>query len=484
MADIFISYAREDETRIRELVRALEGEGRSVFWDRRIPAGKTWQSYIGQALSEAKCVVVAWSQHSITSDWVVEEANDAKERGRLVPVLLDSVRPPLGFRGIQAADLTDWKPGASSAQFDQLIQDIGGVVGGKSHKPAAEEELTPRTQAAGAPRAIPTEPPPHEPTLPKPELPRRWKKRKIFLTGGMIAIVAVIVAVVALWSSQEPRLPATRPVEPPVAKAPEVPREAQEVPKPEVKPPEPRVSQPEPATKTKTQRTFTNSIGMSFMLIPAGSFAMGSPTDEPGRNDDERQHPVTISNPFYLQTTEVTQKQWTQLMEIKRSHFEDCGDDCPMDNVSWNDAQEFIKRLNQTESGARYRLPTEAEWEYACRAGSKSMFCFGDDEAKLWQYSWYGSNSDGKTHRVGKKKSNGWGLYDIHGNVWEWCQDWYGNYPTSQMMDPTGPKTGEYRVWRGGSWGSGTQGLRSALRGRSSPDSRGPVISFRVARDP
>lgn len=484
MADIFISYAREDETRIRELVRSLEGEGWSIFWDRRIPAGKTWQSYIGQALNDARCVIVAWSQHSVTSDWVIEEANDGKDRSILVPIFLESVKPPLGFRGIHAADLTNWKPGESSPHFDQLIQDIAGVVGGKPPQATPEGELTARTQPVATPREIPTEPPPHKPTLPKSELPHPWKKRKIFLTGGMIALVVATVAVVALWFFRESRLQGARPVEPPGAKVPEAPPKAEEMPKPEVMPAKPAALQSKPAAKEPTQRTFTNSIGMSFVLIPAGSFTMGSPANEPGRNDDERQHPVTISKPFYLQTTEVTQKQWTQLMEIKRSNFEDCGDDCPMDNVSWNDAQEFIRRLNQTESVAKYRLPTEAEWEYACRAGSKSMFCFGDDEAKLWQYGWYGSNSDGKTHRVGKKKSNDWGLYDIHGNVWEWCQDWYGNYPTGQVMDPTGPKTGEYRVWRGGSWGSGTQGLRSALRGRSSPDSRGPVIGFRVARDP
>jgi hypothetical protein len=118
MAEIFISYAHEHEARIRELVRAMEKHGWSVFWDRRIPTGKTWQSYIGQTLSDAQMVVVAWSSHSINSDWVMEEANDAKERGRLVPLLLDPVKPPLGFRGIQAADLTDWKPGQSSPSFD------------------------------------------------------------------------------------------------------------------------------------------------------------------------------------------------------------------------------------------------------------------------------------------------------------------------------------------------------------------------------
>jgi formylglycine-generating enzyme required for sulfatase activity len=484
MADIFISYAREDETRIRELVRALEEQGWTIFWDRRIPAGKTWQSYIGQALSEAKCVVVAWSHHSVTSDWVIEEANDAKDRGVLVPVFLDSVKPPLGFRGIQAADLTDWKPGASSPQFDQLIQDIAGVTGGKPYLAVPEELVTPRTEPVATPRTIPTELLPHEPTLPKPELPRQWKKRKIFLTGGMIALVAAIVAVVALWSSQEPRLPETRPVEPPVAKAPEVRPQTQEVPKPAVKPPEPQVSEPKPASGAPTQRTFTNNIDMSFVLIPKGGFTIGSPTGEPGRSDNERQHPVTISKPFYLQTTEVTQEQWERVMGGNPSSFKDCGDDCPVETVSWGAAQEFIEKLNKTESGAKYRLPTEAEWEYACRAGSKGGFCFGDEETKLGEYAWYKGNSGGKTHPVRKKKPNTWGLYDIHGNVWEWCQDWYGYYPTRHLVDPTGPESGESNVLRGGSWYNDAGHVRSAVRVGRWRGFRDHGLGFRVARDP
>ena len=451
MADIFISYAREDETRIRELVRTLEGQGWSIFWDRRIPAGKTWQNYIGQALSDTKCVIVAWSQHAVTSDWVIEEANDAKDRGILVPVFLESVKPPLGFRSIQAADLTDWKPGYSSSRFDQLIQDIAGVVGGKPHQPTPEELVTPWTEPVATPRAIPTEPPPHEPAPPKRE-PLKVRPRKPKAIKP---------------ESPEPEALQPKPVS-----------------KPAVKPPEPQVSQPKPAAEAPTQRTVTNSIGMSFVLIPAGSFTIGSPADEPGRNDDERQHPVTISKPFCLQTTEVTQKYWTQVTGSNPSCFKDCGNDCPVETVSWNDAQEFIKKLNQMESGAKYRLPTEAEWEYACRAGSKGRFCFGDEEAKLGEYVWNGGNSGSKTHPVGKKKPNALGLYDMHGNVWEWCQDWYGDYPTSQVTDPTGPKAGENRVLRGGSWSNDAKYVRSASRNRYGPDYRNYGAGFRVARDP
>lgn len=379
MADIFLSHAHEDETRIRDLVPALEGHGWSIFWDRDIPIGRTWQNYIGQALTDAKCVIVAWSHHSVTSEWVIEEANNAKKRGLLMPILLDPVDPPLGFGSIQAADLTDWKPGYSSPRFDQLTRDIAGVVGGKPRQPPPEEELAP----PGA----------------------------------------------------------------------------------------------------STQRAFTNSIGLSFVLIPAGSFTMGSPAGEPDRDNDERQHPVTISKPFYLQITEVTQKQWTQVMESNPSRFRDCGDDCPVEWVSWDDAREFIRKLNQKEGGRKYRLPSEAEWEYACRAGSAGRFCFGDDAAKLGEYAWYEANSGRKTHPVGRNKPNAWGLYDMHGNVFEWCQDWYGAYPTSKVTDPTGPKAGETRVLRGGSWYYGAWFLRSANRADGRPDSRGNGIGFRVVKD-
>ncbi len=156
MADIFISYTHEGNARIRDLVHALEEHGWSIFWDRRIPTGKTWQTYIDQALSDAKCVIVAWSQNSINSEWVIEEANDAKESGVLVPVLLDSVRPPLGFRGIQAADLTAWKRGSSSSLYDQLIQDIAAVVGSKQYQLTPEGQLTPRPKSGAIFKGIPT----------------------------------------------------------------------------------------------------------------------------------------------------------------------------------------------------------------------------------------------------------------------------------------------------------------------------------------
>lgn len=237
-------------------------------------------------------------------------------------------------------------------------------------------------------------------------------------------------------------------------------------------------------------KSFTNSIGMKFVLIPNGSFMMGSPSNEPKRDKDERQHRVTISKSYYMQTTEVTQGQWSKVMGNNPSHFKNCGDNCPVENVSWNDAQQFIRKLNQREGANKYRLPTEAEWEYACRAGTVTPFFFGEC-LSTDQANYDGNNpmpgcSKGKYRKtpvpVESFSPNAWGLYDMHGNVWEWCQDWYGDYFSGHFTDPTGPSSGKYRVLRGGSWLDFAGYTRSANRGWNGPDERGYFIGFRVAR--
>jgi hypothetical protein len=183
-----------------------------------------------------------------------------------------------------------------------------------------------------------------------------------------------------------------------------------------------------------------------FVLIPAGTFMMGSPEDEPGRKDHETLHQVTISKPFYLQTTPVTQGQWKQVMGNNPSHYR--GDDnLPVEGVSWNNVQEFILKLNKMEGTDKYRLPTEAQWEYACRAGSTTAYCFGDDRGRLGEYAWI---ADYKTHPVGQKKPNEWGLYDMHGNIRELVQDEAAYYPAGHVTDPEGPSLGFRRVLRGG----------------------------------
>ncbi len=220
---------------------------------------------------------------------------------------------------------------------------------------------------------------------------------------------------------------------------------------------------------------------MKFVLIPAGEFLMGSPESEEYREDDEQQHRVRITKPFYLGVHEVTQEQYQRVMGENPSEFK--GANLPVEQVSWEDAVEFCRKLSEKE-GKTYRLPTEAEWEYACRAGSAARYCFGDDESQLGQYAWYDANSDVATHPVGGKLPNDWGLHDMHGNVWEWCQDWYGDYPSEDVTDPTGPKEGSDRVFRGGSWLRDAVLCRSAYRGKGKPTLRYDVLGFRVSLVP
>ncbi len=249
------------------------------------------------------------------------------------------------------------------------------------------------------------------------------------IIGGIIVAVLVIILFAVFKGKPKEEAP---PV-PPVAEK----KSPQSAPAPA---PAPALQGAEKKGETWSGKAHTNSIGMKFVLKPAGTFMMGSPSNEPLRNNNEIQHKVTISPPYYLQTTEITQGQWKMIMGNNPSSFANCGDDCPVEKVSWNDAQEFIRKLNQKENTSKYRLPTEAEWEYAVRSGGKDEKWAGtSDELKLKNYAWYDHNSTKKTHPVGQKRPNGLGLYDMTGNVFEWCQDWYGDYPSGSVTDPTGP---------------------------------------------
>ena len=234
-----------------------------------------------------------------------------------------------------------------------------------------------------------------------------------------------------------------------------------------------------------------NSLGMEFVLIKPGKFMMGSPEDEPGRYTGERPHPVNLTGPFHMQTTEVTQAQWKALMSKNPSSHKRCGDNCPVEQVSWDDVQKFIQKLNQKETTDKYRLPTEAEWEYACRAGSKTAFPNGsittlqcDVDDNLNAIAWYCGNSQNLVHPVAGKEPNAWGLYDMLGNVQEWCQDWFGGYPDDEVVNPKGPKKGSYRVMRGGTWYSPARDVRSASRFGSPPRYRFQHIGFRLCMTP
>jgi formylglycine-generating enzyme required for sulfatase activity len=247
------------------------------------------------------------------------------------------------------------------------------------------------------------------------------------------------------------------------------------------------------ATALVKLKTFTNSAGMKFVLLPAGSFLMGSPPGV-GAADEHPQHRVILTRPFYMQTTEVTQGQWRAVMGEGSYNKFDGNDRLPVEGVNWVMAQQFITALNKREKTAKYRLPTEAEWEYACRAGTTTPFYTGatisTNQANYDGRTIYGPGKKGvfrrKTLPVGSFPPNAWGLYDMHGNVWEWCSDYYDEnyYAHSPQKDPQGPKKGDWRIIRGGSWDFEVESLRSARRygiygfGRPSHN-----IGFRVVRD-
>jgi formylglycine-generating enzyme required for sulfatase activity len=240
-------------------------------------------------------------------------------------------------------------------------------------------------------------------------------------------------------------------------------------------------------------KTITNSIGMELVRIAPGEFMMGSPDSDKEAHDYEKpQHRVRITKPFYLGKYPVTQKQYEQVMGKNPSWFAKSGKgkdavanvdtaQFPVEYVSWENAVEFCKRLSLKEQ-QEYRLPTEAQWEYACRAGSTTRCCCGDDLQGLDEYAWYASNSGRRTHAVAQKQPNAWGLYDMQGNIWQWCADWWGKnyYAAAPVDDPTGPAAGSRRVLRGGCWYGPARHCRSAERFSFLPEVRGNCQGLRV----
>lgn len=243
-------------------------------------------------------------------------------------------------------------------------------------------------------------------------------------------------------------------------------------------------------SKSDAARPLTLDLGsgvtMEMVLIHPGEFIMGSKKERPP-------HRVTITKPFYLGRTEVTQAQWRAVMgttlrqqAAKTNWFGKVaaqGSEYPMHYLSWFDCREFCRKLAQ-RTGRTIRFPTEAEWEYACRAGTSSTFCFGDTDRQLGNYGWYAGNSGqerASAHPVARKKANPWGLYDMHGNVREWCSDWFGHYESKAQIDPAGPTTGTHRVLRDGSWMDDASGCRSSWRILNSPETRFLNFGFRVA---
>jgi formylglycine-generating enzyme required for sulfatase activity len=499
--DVFLSYAREDEARARELATALEQRGFSVFWDREIPPGQTWHSYIGEALSKARCVMVAWSRHSVASQWVIEEASEGRDRKVLVPVLFEAVQPPFGFRAIQAANLVDWRPGGSSPAFDGLLRAVQRIVGGQAGSGTEAE-----AEVAAPPQPAPAEPAPKTKSTARPSAPapassgfpaeratppyseaRQGSGRT---AGTMVAWYVALAGAggIAWWLIQ--------------------PEQAPLPPAPGSSVAEPKPSKPVVAVGIARQagpeRTSAASTGTGepreamrdcpecpeMVLVPAGKFRMGSPPGEPNRSDDEGpQRKVTIAAPLWVGKYEVTFAEWDTCVAAGACNTKpsDAGwgrTNHPVINVSWNDVKEYVGWLSQ-KTGKTYRLLSEAEWEYAARAGSETAYWWGDDVGRNnANCRGCGSQWDNtKTAPVGSFKANDFGLYDTAGNVWEWAQDcWHDSYDGA-------PKDGSAwedgadcsRVFRGGSWDLESGHVRSANRYRNDAAFRLEFAGFRVA---
>jgi len=475
MPDVFISYAREDLERVRAIVGVIEAAGYSVFWDRDVPPGMTWRQYIGKALEEAKCVIVVWSKHSIESDWVMEEADDGRQRRILVPLTIENVVPPLGFRAIQHENLSNWDGDPDHRGISRLLHSIQGITGkAPEEKPQIE--------------AVREESPP----IPKPISRKQTQAYKkpaskletsfFFKLGPMVVSLtfATLFLVVGLnfWFGDQ-RKPATSPVTKPSPAPARAKKTSDSVSKGEI----PSAKTEEKASEKAEEKTsdipqsFTNSLEMEFVLIPPGTFMMGS--DE--RPQEQPIHRITISKPFYMQTTEVTQGQWREVMNENPSKFQDC-DSCPVEMVSWDDIRTFLEKLNLMEDG-EYRLPTEAEWEYAARCGGKEETHSGGEN--LDEIGWYVGNSGARTRPVAKKKPNALGLFDMSGNVWEWVEDdWHANYYGAPVDGRAWADNlrSNARVIRGGSWGNLAKRCRSASRDSYHSGSRYGSQGFRLAR--
>ena len=291
--------------------------------------------------------------------------------------------------------------------------------------------------------------------------------------GRLAAVVgAVIVLAVAVYTALRPPQQGVAPS--PLERGPAAGAERKDSVGAERSKPVHGAPEPQPGD----ERTFA---GIEMTWVLPSSFTMGSPPDEEWRDSDEIQHRVALTDGFWMGKREVTQAQWQAVMGGNPSHFR--GTSLPVETVSWVDCQDFIRRLN-AKNGEAFRLPTEAEWECACRADTHTKFSFGDSNSELGAYAWYLQNSGNETHPVGQKRPNGWGLYDMHGNVWEWCEDKYGAYPTGSVTNPTGPETRSlHRVYRGGCWRYSAASCRAANRAEGDQGGQSRYLGFRLARD-
>jgi formylglycine-generating enzyme required for sulfatase activity len=531
MSDIFISYKREDQPVARKLANALESEGWSVWWDPKLRAGEHFDDVIEKTITSAKCVVVLWSEGSVKSQYVRDEATYALEHKKLVPVAIEAVEMPFRFRGVHTLSLVAWDGSRDSSEFRKLVEDIAAIVSDSSEiilahteqtadkrlrdlerhrvqeearqkaeeqnqrliteeENRARQEAERRRLATEAQRKAEEEPlREQERQRAEDEAPREAQDEKGRIEqevqnpwrtyGPVAAVVVLVIFSVIMWW---PRLQQVEPGKGMDSQAPVR----------DLKQEKPIAMSPFlSAGGVFRDRLRTGREGPEMVVIPIGSFKMGDVQGD-GDKDEVPVRTVRIQRPFAMGSYEVTFEEYDQFAKAANRQFP--GDQSwgrgrrPVINISWQDAVEYAKWLS-AQTGKRYRLPTEAEWEYAARGGKETAYWWGKDLIKgMANCSGCGSQwGNSQTAPVGSFKPIPVGLYDTAGNVWEWVEDcWHDNYNGAPADGSAWRESGggncDRRVIRGGSWYDRPSTLRSSNRGRYYPLSRYNLVGFRLVQ--
>ena len=448
--DVFISHSSKDKTIADAACVCLESRGiRCWVAPRDIVAGVDWGSSIIDGINGTKVMVLILSSHSNVSKQVLREIERAAHRG--MPVL------PLRVEDVTLSKSLEYFLSSShwlDAYKGPLKQHLENLANNTAILLEKRDAVHPLSDS--------------------PSLWQRFALRPMIITGVSTALLTVAAGLGIAWYILK-----------------DTPADGSKM-ITDVRS-EGRKLNAHVGIAGEPRESVTNSIGMELIELTAGKFTMGSPAGEKNRFDDEARVSVTLTQSFGLGKTEVTQGQWKSVMGTEPwdgQDFVKADKDCPATYVSWDDVTKFCQKLTEIErksgklkADEEYRLPTEAEWEYASRAGTETAYSFGDDEKQLGEYAWFDSNTAGEqyTHKVGLKKPNPWGLHDMHGNVAEWCSDWYDGKLIGGT-DPVVPEWGSFRVFRGGGWWSRPSGCRTASRLSSVPSDRNFGLGFRVAR--
>ena len=446
--DVFISYSRKDQKIAEGICGYLESNGYRCFVAYRdIPKGRVWAAAIADAMDESKMMVVVFSKNFNVSEQTDRELELAAENK--MPILTYRIADDK-FTGakkfyLQNLNWIDAFPNPKE-YFQRLLEDIQKLIGPTSYH---------KEKVAPPPQPKPT------PIYKKMLMwiksvfkgnTKLFKRIGIFIVAIILVIISVLVVINLINSFKDTNTSTT------ITSSDNI--KEQEL--------------------TTGIQTFTvDGVEFNMVFVEGGTFIMGATEDQGSEveSDELPTHQVTLSD-YYIGETEVTQALWKAVMGSNPSEFK--GDNLPVEEVSYEDVKTFITKLNQ-KTGKTFRLPTEAEWEYAARGGNKTKgYTYsGDDD--IDKIAWFANNSDDKTHPVKTKQPNELGIYDMSGNVWEWCSDWYGSYSSNAQMNPQGPSSGSLRVIRGGSWIISAERCRISFRGYVDDSSSNKVFGFRLA---